>query len=102
VRASGPLLLVTTAHPSIYDHCVSPGVLHPNLGRLVQPRHYSSIERTAAAGIPRAAHNDCFQGLDELRFRRMLDRITGLPGCLFMTCPDVVADASATALLFEM
>jgi hypothetical protein len=31
---------------------------------------------------------------------RMLDRIEGLPGCLFVTVPDVVGDASATLELF--
>lgn len=80
-------LLVTTSHPD----CVRYGC-----GRLVQPRHYSSIEATAAAGIPWAADNDCFQGLDEAAFRKMLGRIAGLPGCLFVTCPDVVGNHAAT------
>lgn len=90
-----PLLLVTTAHPSLMEH------EHPNLGRLIQPRHFSSIERTAEAGIPWAADNDCFQGLDAPAFERMLDRIEGLPGCLFVTVPDVVGDAEATMEHFE-
>src|SRR5205807_4076382 len=50
----------------------------------------SSIERTAQAGIPWAADNDCFQGLDAEAFCAMLDRIAGLPGCLFVTVPDVI------------
>jgi hypothetical protein len=84
-------LLVTTAHPSLLEHRdPRTGALHPNLGRLVQPRHYSSIERTAAAGISWAADNDCFQGLDAKRYFAMLDRLTGLPGCLFVCVPDVV------------
>ena len=96
-----PLLLVTTAHPSLYQHTDDAGELHPQLGRLIQPRHTSSIEATAAAGIPWAADNDCFQGLDEPAFRRMLDRIEGLPGCLFLAAPDVVGDAVATLEAFE-
>lgn len=81
------MLLVTTSHPD----CVAYGCC-----RLVQPRHTSSIEKTAHAGIPWAADNDCFQGLDEAAFRKMLARIAGLPGCLFVTAPDVVADHAAT------
>lgn len=96
----GPLLLVTTAHPSLITHTLD-GDVHPNLGRLIQPRHTSSIELTSAAGIPWAADNDCFQGLDELAFTRMIDRIAGLAGCLYVTVPDVVGDAAATAEQFE-
>lgn len=81
------ILLVTTSHPD----CEAYGC-----GRLVQPRHYSSIERTAAAGIPWAADNDCYQGLDEPAFRKMLARIAALPGCLFVTAPDIVGDHTAT------
>jgi hypothetical protein len=98
--ARGSLLLVTTAHPSLITHTLD-GEVHPNLGRLIQPRHTSSIEKTAEAGIPWAADNDCFQGLDEAAYVRMLDRIAGLPGCLFVTVPDVVADVEATFELFD-
>lgn len=74
---------------------------HPNLGRLIQPRHTSSIERTAQSGRAWAADNDCYQGLDADAFDLMLQRINGLNGCLFVTVPDVVADANATATLWE-
>lgn len=88
------LLLVTTGHPDMERY------RHPHLGRLVQPRHYSSIERTAAGGIPWAADNDCYQGLDAKAFGKMLDRIANLPGCLFVTCPDVVANHLETTRLW--
>jgi hypothetical protein len=82
---------VTTAHPSLFEHRGPlTGGMHRNLGRLVQPRHYSSIRLTAAAGIPWAADNDCFQGLDAERYFTMLDRLRGLPGCRFVCVPDVV------------
>lgn len=92
-------LLVTSAHPSLSQHTLD-GELHPNLGRLIQPRHTSSIEKTSAAGIAWAADNDCFQSLDAAAYTRMLDRIAGLPGCLFVTVPDVVGDAATTLELF--
>ena len=89
------LLLVTTDHEFVAE------VASPHLGRLVQPRSYPRVADTAAAGIPWAADNDCFQGLDAAAFVAMLDGIAGLPGCRFVTVPDVVGDARATARLFE-
>ena len=99
---AAPIMLVTTAQPNFVEHPGPDGsAVHPMLGRLIQPRHYSSIEQTGAAGIPWAADNDCFQGLDADAYVAMLDRIAGVPGCLFVTVPDVVADAQATATLFD-
>jgi hypothetical protein len=88
------ILLVTTGHPDMIRYG------HPNLGRLVQPRHYSSIERTAHAGVPWAADNDGFNGVNESAFRAMLERLRGLPGCLFVAAPDVYCDAPATLANF--
>ncbi|WP_342480078.1 hypothetical protein NST07_20730 [Paenibacillus sp. FSL L8-0340] len=55
------------------------------------------------AGLPWAADNDCFGGFDgaaETRFRGMLTKIAGtFP--LFVTAPDVVADAVQTMAMFE-
>lgn len=88
------MLLVTHGQPTMERFA------SPYLGRLIQPRHYSSIEKTAASGIPWAADNDCFQGLDHVAFSAMLDRIKGLHGCLWVTCPDVVGDHTATVAQF--
>lgn len=74
---------------------------HPNLGRLIQPRHTSSIARTAESGLAWAADNDCYQGLNATAYECMLRLISGLSGCLFVTVPDVVADANATAELWD-
>jgi len=89
------LLLATQAMPQMRDHA------HPSLGRLVTPRHYCSLREHA--GWPWAADNDCFQGLDPDAYIAMLDALIGVPGqCLFVTVPDVVADAPATARSFEI
>jgi hypothetical protein len=49
-------------------------------------------------GLTWAADNDGFTGVDYGAYDRMLDRIAGAPGrCVFVTVPDVVADAEATA-----
>lgn len=90
-----PLILVTTGHPQAIKHAGD------GFGRLVQPRHYGRIRDTAASGIPWAADNDCFQGLDELAYRRMLDALHLLPGCLFVVVPDAVADAAETLRLWQ-
>lgn len=90
------LLLATTGHPDVAER-----FRHPNLGRLLQPRHTSSAERTAEAGLPWAADNDCFQGLHAGRFLRMLAIIDELPGCLFVSCPDVVGDHAQTLELWH-
>ena len=93
------LLLATQAEPQMRAH------RHPNLGRLLQPRHYPRASATARSGVPWAADNDAFNvNWDEhaeRRFPRMVDTLSGLPGCLFVVCPDVVGEAGLTSLLFE-
>lgn len=88
------LLLVTKALPTLlrYDQ--------RNVGRLVTPRHYPRVADTPKAGFLWAADNDAFSGFHEDRYRAMLDACEGVPGCLFVTCPDVVADADATFTLY--
>jgi hypothetical protein len=67
----------------------------------VTPRHFCSVHEHV--GWTWAADNDCFQGLDPRAYLRMLDAVVSAPGrCLFVTVPDVVADAHATARLFEV
>jgi len=92
------LLLATQAEAQMIEH------EHPCLGRLVQPRQHRGIRLTAARGIPWAADNDAFQGWTAeaaAAFEEMLDSIAGVPGCRFVTSPDVVGDAGLTDLLFE-
>ena len=83
------ILLQTTSLDTLADS--------PYIGRLLQPRHLSRASETAARGIPWAADNDCFQGLDVNAYYAMLDRLKGVPGCLFVTVPDVVGDPVGTA-----
>jgi hypothetical protein len=82
------LLLLTKAEGTLMRYP------HPNLGRLVQPRHYDNMAATVRHDRPWAADNDCFQGLDPDAYRQMLRTIP--PGGLFVTVPDVVADHRAT------
>jgi hypothetical protein len=80
------LILVHTAHPQALEHAGD------GFGRLLSPRHFGRVADTAAAGIPWAADNDCFQRLDVPAYRRMLAAVAGLPGCRFIVAPDVVGD----------
>jgi hypothetical protein len=66
------------------------------LGRLISPRSGNAIR----PGERWAADNDAFLAWDEARFVKMLNRIDGKPGCLFVAAPDVVADARATLSRF--
>lgn len=65
----------------------------PNLGVLMCPR---CVYPDAPGRWPWAADNGAFSAWSPERFERMLGRIKGWPGCLFVTAPDVVGDSAAT------
>jgi hypothetical protein len=69
------------------------------LGRLVLPGWCDRIEDSAPQ-YPWAADNGAFGDFDEHAFWKMVYRLEGLPGCLFLTVPDVVADSVATRSLW--
>jgi hypothetical protein len=70
------------------------------LGHLLTPNNRNSMSATLATGLPWAADNGAFKGFDPLTFRRYLRKIAGAPRCLFVVCPDRVADASETLQLW--
>lgn len=70
-------------------------------GRLVVPRAGASVESVVSDGLPWACDNDAYSDFDPTRFRRMLSRFGGRPGCLFCACPDVVGDPVATLARFD-
>jgi hypothetical protein len=72
----------------------------PYLGHLLTPGNGNDVAAIVATGLPFAADNGCFNGLDEPAYRAMLGKVAG-QGPLWVTVPDVVADAGATAALFE-
>lgn len=89
------MLLITKALPTLLKY-------NPrNVGRMVQPRAVSRMADTPRAGFLWAADNDCFQGFHEERYLHMLELVAGTPGCLFITCPDVVGDAETTLEWFD-
>lgn len=92
------LLLLTRTAPEIVRLRERHGA---QIGRLVTPRQFSSVEATAHAGIPWAVDNDAFKRWNADAFAALIERVWGLPGCLFIAAPDVVGDAAATLARFE-
>lgn len=88
------LLLVAKAHETFIKY------RWPHVGRFCGPRNHNRMADTVRAGYVWAADNDAFNGFNETRYRKMLDDLEGIPGCLFVTAPDVVADAEATFGLY--
>jgi hypothetical protein len=72
-----------------------------HLGHLLVPGNRNRPDSLLATGLPWACDNGAFAGLDVVAFRRMLGRIAGVPGCLWVAVPDVVGDARATLGLFD-
>jgi hypothetical protein len=66
------------------------------VGHLVVPKQWSAAQALTLEADRWAMDNGCFGGFDEGAFMRMLERFDGVPGCLFVTVPDVVGDASST------
>jgi hypothetical protein len=74
---------------------------HGPLGQLFTPRLLAGLDITEGCGIRWAADNDCFHGFHPPGYLELLEAISYRSGCLFVTAPDVVADAKATLALFE-
>jgi hypothetical protein len=70
-------------------------------GAAVHPQAAGRPGITEGCGIRWAADNDCFNGFDPGRYLELLEAISYRSGCLFVTTPDVVAEAKATLALFE-
>lgn len=73
---------------------------HHNVGRLIGPRDCGRVADTPREGFLWAADNDAFNGFDKARWEAMLDKAEGVPGCLFVACPDSVGDADETFRLY--
>lgn len=67
-----------------------------NLGRLLTPGNWASMDSVTGDNLPWACDNGAFSGFDDEQFKRFLLKISGYPGCLFVAVPDVVGNAKAT------
>lgn len=75
------MLLATQVEPQMIEHA------HPNLGRLIQPRHHNALATTTARGVPWSANNDCYQGLDPRAYDAMTVCITSAAGACSSPSP---------------
>lgn len=66
------------------------------VGHLIVPRQWNLADALDLQPGRWAMDNGAFSGFDEGAFVRMLERFAHVPGCLFVTAPDVVADAAST------
>ncbi len=73
---------------------------HPSYGALETPRTGSDLTDYAAQGGQWAADNDAYSDWDEERWVRMLDRLEGVPGCMWVSAPDVVGNHTETLIRF--
>lgn len=72
-----------------------------NLGHLLTPNNGNSIGTLLTTGLVWAADNSAFSGFNSDRFLIFLKKITSHPRCLFVVCPDVVADSVKTLQLYK-
>lgn len=70
------------------------------VGHLVVPRQWNLADALALEPKRWAMDNGAFSGFDAGAFVRMLEKFQRVPGCLFVTAPDVVADAASTLALW--
>lgn len=71
------------------------------LGILLTPKNRNSAKHISSLGLSWAMDNGAFSGFDPVGFRRMLRKHAGIPGLLWVACPDVVGDAKGTLALFR-
>lgn len=64
-------------------------------GLLIGPASWRSRKAVAQAPVW-AMDNGAFTGFNADKFRRQMDRMSGLPKCLFVVAPDVVCDHQRT------
>jgi hypothetical protein len=70
------LLLTTQALPQMREF------RHPNLGRLLTPRHFARLNDTLAEGFLLAADNDCFHSYAPETIARMFAAVAPIPSVL--------------------
>jgi hypothetical protein len=90
------MLLVSGATKTV-RRLAGPGV---PLGFLFDPSSGNGPGIVRDLGLRWAADNGAYTGFDPVAFEKMLARLFGLPGCLFVAAPDVVGDWPATLDLF--
>lgn len=96
---TGPAVFLTDGLPGTLR---TRAEISATAGRLFTPRHVNMIAETVAAGVPFAADNDGFNGVDIPKWLSMLTKLEPFAAaCVFVTVPDVVMDAAGTIALWR-
>lgn len=92
------LLLVSKALPGLKKF------KSQKLGYFCGPRNTGDLREVVRAGLLYACDNDCFNGgLDTDAYIKMVNQASQQrSGCLFVTAPDVVAEAEPTLRSFDL
>ncbi len=91
--------LVSRAPHSIVEHLG--GLYATHSGLLTSPFSGFRPETATTYGAKWAADNGCFKRYSPDRILSMLRRYQGVSGCLWITLPDIVADANGTLELYH-
>lgn len=77
---------------------------HPHMGWLKTPSNRNSIATIIESGVSWACDNDCYLRLKRQKYIAMLRQVAraNRSRLLFVTAPDVVADAAATLARFRL
>lgn len=70
------------------------------VGHLIVPRQWNDPSSLDLQPGTWAMDNGAYSGFDVGAYVRMLEHFHAIDGCLFVTCPDVVGDASSTLRLW--
>lgn len=92
----------TSTIDNLRKHPIYGRIAQTHIGGLITPRSGNSVNWYLSRGMEWACDNDCFQSLDREAYIRMLKNLAGIPGCLWVTAPDVVANSEATLTRFKM
>jgi hypothetical protein len=71
-------------------------------GHLLCPSQGNDTMAVLSDGLPWAIDNGAFSGFDEAKFTSLLSDCNGLPGCLWVACPDVVGNWYGTLDMFHV
>lgn len=90
------VLLVSGATTTVRRYAASGGI-----GHLLTPANGNRVEALLAGGLPLAADNSCYRGLDARAFRAMCRCLRPhAQRVLWVAAPDMVANAYATLVRF--
>ncbi len=95
------MILLTGSSPKLIASEVGIENYRKYFGSLNSPRASYWPGHANMHGVPWAIDNDAFKRFDETRFLSFLNRIKGIPNCLFVNTPDVVGNAYSTLLMFS-